>query len=78
MKIFPVGTKVRSTMSDKIQGVIVGYGFLQWDEGRRKSEDSPYDDKGIVHVYLLQVAVGSSSLGPAVAVVQSDRVEIIE
>lgn len=68
-----IGTKVRSRRSEKLVGEIVGYGALQWPSGANMSGDG-----GIMQlVYLVQVADGSSSLGPACLVFRADFVEVM-
>lgn len=71
---FPVGTHVRSKRTDKIHGIVVGYGALSWPTP--SDPDTTSGDGGIVHpVYLVQVREASTSLGPACAVLRADMVE---
>lgn len=70
----PISTRIRSIWGNKkIEGVIVGYGAVCWPVD---STGNLSDDEGVMHsVYLIQVRPGSSGLGPACAVLRSDRVE---
>ena len=68
--MFPIGTKL-SSLRHKASGVVVGYGALQWP-----TEGDISGDGGVMQaVYLVQIARGSSSLGPACVVFRADQVE---
>jgi hypothetical protein len=64
---------VKSLRDEKIAGPIIGFGTLFWE---RKAE-GPFDTDDLpVLVYLVQInEKGSSSLGPAVAVLRADQVK---
>lgn len=57
--MYPLGTCVVSTYDSKIRGEVIGYGILQWPENRYTNG---------VPVYLVKISAGSSTFGPAVAV----------
>jgi hypothetical protein len=68
--MFRIGQRVKSKRTINIVGSIIGYGSLTW----------PQDDKQLtgddeqVPVYLVRIGKGSSSLGPACAVLRADQV----
>ncbi len=55
------GASIRSIRDEKLVGVVVGYGMLQWGP-----EDKP------TAVYLVKVREGSTSLGPACVVMDAE------
>lgn len=72
--MLPIGTKVRSTFTDKKEGSIVGYGSLSWPS----SDPVRSGDEGVIQpVYLVQVASGSMYGVDACIVLRCDRVKEI-
>ena len=67
--MLPIGMRIRSTYDRNLEGPIVGYGVLEWP----RDPDGTPNTLGPRGVYLIQVAIGSSSLGPACRVVQMDH-----
>lgn len=60
----PLGQRLVSTYDPRVRGPVVGYGTIAWPTE---------DDSGPRVVYLIKIARGSSSLGPAVAVLSADH-----
>ncbi len=71
---FRYGDRVRSTIGriagESIRGTVVGFGTLTWPWS-----DNQNGDELPQAVYLVRVAEGSSSLGPACVPMRADRVE---
>lgn len=70
--MFALGQVVKSRRDASLTGVIVGLGVLSWPAS---DSDSPLRSLEPQPVYLVRVRGGSSSLGPACAVLQHDQVE---
>ncbi len=66
-----MGTVIRSKRTDKIVGPVVGFGTIMWPSN---DPDLAGDSRPRL-VYLVKVARGSSSLGPACATLRADMVE---
>lgn len=64
------GTTVRS-LRNGVKGTVVGFGSLTWPTSSNMSGDGGEPQ----FVYLVQVAEGSSSLGPACIPMRADMVE---
>jgi hypothetical protein len=58
-----LGCRIVSTYNSRIRGPVIGYGTIAWPME---------DDSGPRVVYLIQIAQGSFSLGPAIAVLSAD------
>lgn len=67
-----IGTHIKTTMNDREQGTIVGYGAICWPHSENMSGDG-----GVMQpVYLVQMdgVPGSNSLSRACVVFRADRV----
>lgn len=70
--MYKIGDHIFSQRNPAIHGTVVGYGWVEWPKPLDK--DTLTGDETPQTVYLVKVAIGSSTLGPACAVLRHDMV----